>query len=82
MSDENYPERIIVEKLTQFGEALQGKLMGQYIFPPNFPGKKITDKIDELIAIVEEKSQITVMPQTDFDNEVNPSKGYYFTYDV
>ena len=53
MSDENYPEKIIVEKLTQFGKALQGKLMEKYVFPPNFPGKKIADKIDELIAIVE-----------------------------
>jgi hypothetical protein len=48
MSDENYPEKIIVEKLTQFGEALQEKLMDNRVFPPNFPGKKAAGKIDEL----------------------------------
>jgi hypothetical protein len=53
MSD-NYPEKNIVEKLTQLGEAFQGLAPDNSAFPPNFPGKKIADKIDELIAIVRE----------------------------
>jgi hypothetical protein len=53
MSEENFPEKIIVDKLTLFGEALQGSLVDHGEFPPNFPGKKIADKIDELIMIVQ-----------------------------
>jgi hypothetical protein len=52
MSEENFPEKIIGEKLTQFGQALQGGQIEPGVFPPNFPGKKIADKIDELTAIV------------------------------
>jgi hypothetical protein len=52
MSD-NYPEKNIVDKLTQLGEAFQGLAPDNSAFPPNFPGKKIADKIDELIAIVQ-----------------------------
>jgi hypothetical protein len=53
MSEKNYPERNIVEKLSRLGEALQGSLVENGCFPANFPGKKIADKIDELIAIVQ-----------------------------
>jgi hypothetical protein len=53
MSD-NYPEKNIVAKLAQLGEALQGLPPGSYAFPENFPGKKIADAIDKLITIVRE----------------------------
>jgi hypothetical protein len=53
MSDENFPEKNIVEKLALLGKALQGNFTGSGNFPANFPGKKIADKIDELIAIVQ-----------------------------
>jgi hypothetical protein len=54
MSEENFPGKIIADKLSQLGEAFQGLAPDNYPVPPNFPGKKIADKIDELIAIVQE----------------------------
>jgi hypothetical protein len=51
MSD-NFPEKNIVDKLTQLGQAFLGNVPEDVRFPENYPGKRIADKIDELIAIV------------------------------
>jgi hypothetical protein len=75
MSDDNYPEKIIVEKLTRFGEALQGKLMDNHVFPPNFPGKKVADKIDELIAIVEGEGGVFALKK-DLEAETAAREAY------
>jgi hypothetical protein len=65
MSD-NFPEKNIVDKLRQLGEAFQGSIPEDGKFPPNYPGKRIADEIDKLIAIVQEGGVVG-----DYDNLSN-----------
>jgi hypothetical protein len=50
----NFPEKNIVDKLIRLGEAFRGIMPEDDGFPSNYPGKLIADKIDELIAIIQE----------------------------
>jgi hypothetical protein len=54
MSEENFPGKIIADKLSQLGEAFQGLAPKDGRFPANYPGKLMADKIDELIVLVRE----------------------------
>jgi hypothetical protein len=66
MNDDNFPEKNIVDKLILLGKALQGNMPEDNRFPANYPGKRIADEIDKLIAIVQEGGVVG-----DYDNLSN-----------
>jgi hypothetical protein len=74
MSEENFPEKNIVDKLGELGEALQGVPVEPGVYPPNFPGKKVADKIDELIGIVKEGGAYA--SKADLEQEIADREAY------